>query len=175
VVLVLLLIQEILLIGGILLMKQLQVPIEDALMSAAKLHGFQNGITLKEVVAQALTLYLESGQQSTVKTQPKLNQDGPNITPLVPTQIEEPVQPPVEDFYPIRKTHKVGKPTHSFDTYNVGPVEWYLMDGCRPHYDKDGEVIPFRYTDETGKVLEPSEKEIKALEEYLGKPVTIEK
>jgi hypothetical protein len=46
---------------------------------------------------------------------------------------------------------------------------------CKPHFDADGKPIPFRYTDLNGKVVEPDADEIKELEEYYGKPVTIEK
>jgi hypothetical protein len=172
-------------------MKQVNIRLEESLIKKAKHRALEDDCSFQEVLTQALLSYLESGPQSTVK-----NQDGPNTEiPLVPERIEEPVKPPtpyiprtLDDilneendpmderyFYVLRKTAKLGKRISGSHQYNTGGITWLVLDGCRAHFDKDGNVIPYRFTDADGKVQEPDEDEIKELEEYYGKPVTIEK
>jgi hypothetical protein len=107
-----------------------------------------------------------------------------NIMPEKPTYTsrtlddllnEEPDPMDERYFYVLRKTAKLGKRISGSHQYNTGGIFWMILDGCRAHFDADGNLIPFRFTDADGKVWEPDEDEIKELEEYYGKPVTIEK
>jgi hypothetical protein len=80
-----------------------------------------------------------------------------------------------EDCYILRKTAKVGKPETQGRTYNLGPATWVIPEGCRSHFDADGERIPYRFTDENGKVCEPDDDELHFLSIDLGKDIEVEK
>jgi hypothetical protein len=172
------------------MLKQIGIRLEEELIAEVKMYAFRNSKSLQEVVADALKIHMNHTPPIKVAEM---------VQPLVPKTVEEPVKPPVNVepkeetdldaffasqepdpmderyFYVLRKTAKLGKRVSGSQQYNNGGIFWMILDGCRAHFDKDGNVIPFRFTDADGKVLEPDADEIKELEEYYGKPVTIEK
>jgi hypothetical protein len=167
-------------------MKQLQVPITEELMFSAKTKAFQEGIHLKTLVALALEQYITANTSTTTNTtnSPIIN-NSPNtdntviINNSTNTSIIDNTKgtsPALlgDDYYLLRKTHKT-KTELGARQYSLGPVTWLILDGSKSHFDINGEPIPFRFTDENGKVWEPDEDELRELSNHLGKPVKIEK
>jgi hypothetical protein len=79
-----------------------------------------------------------------------------------------------KDCYILRKTHKTGKPEKETRQYQCDSIFWLVLEGYKAHFDKNGNPIPYRFTDETGKVWEPDEDELEELKQAFGKPVQIE-
>jgi hypothetical protein len=76
--------------------------------------------------------------------------------------------------YILRKTAKTGKPEKHYQQYQSGPIFWMTPEGCKGHFDADGNRIPFRYTDEKGKVVEPDDDEMAELIEAYGSNIKVE-
>jgi hypothetical protein len=77
------------------------------------------------------------------------------------------------NYYILRKTHKTRLEKEG-RMAGSGALQWPVMPGTKSHYDKDGTIIPFRFTGDDGVVYEPEEEEIKEIAEAYGKPVKIE-
>jgi hypothetical protein len=86
-------------------------------------------------------------------------------------------------YYVLWKTHRTEPmeedkdPMYKyFDHIEVsnGTVLWNIPHGGLKHFDKNGNLIPFRFTDKRGRVHEPTTHHIGELASKYGKPVTIE-
>jgi hypothetical protein len=185
-------------------MKKLQIPITEELMNSAKLHAFQNGTTLKEVVIKALESYITSNTTNTIttnttpttyNTRTKVNTDTTATTTITstspttdstsntyapkkyPSPLDDEYQnEKKEDFYLLRKPAYRGDVVKESTKFTDGVVEWELLPGSIPHYDADGKLIPFACTMEFNNKLywPPFENEIEEIAEAYGKPVKIE-
>lgn len=174
-------------------MKKLQVMLEDDLMAELKIFSIRQNKSLKDVVTEAVSSIIEmptkeakqpeSKQPKPRKEIPK-KQTAPKPNPhteyndifgQTPKKEEKPKQNLDESiYYILRKTARTGKPLKQMAQYQQGTVTWLVLEGCKAHYDADGNPIPFRFTDGNGQLFEPDEDELKELEEYYGKPVIIE-
>jgi hypothetical protein len=165
-------------------MKQLQVPITEELMFSAKTKAFQEGIHLKTLVALALEQYINTNTNISNISNTTINANTTNtITPnttntnitITPNTSNSPITPENDEYYLLRKTEKVGRTLPGASTRSLGTYKWVVFDGCKEHFDINGDPIPIRYTDENGKTWEPDEEELQELSKWLGKPVKIER
>jgi hypothetical protein len=86
-------------------------------------------------------------------------------------------------YYPLYKTHHTepiaeeSNPDYDdyeeFDVSN-GSAVWSIPRGGLKHFDKNGNLVPCRYTDAQGNVHEPTAIEKQQMEKVFGRPVTIE-
>jgi hypothetical protein len=130
--------------------------------------------TLGLSITDAINILIESELESP--------SEEPTPTPIpkeIAAPASAPVQPPTpqkseDDYYILRKTHKQGKPEKEMRQLQKGPLVWMVLEGCKAHYDENGESIPFRFTGDDGVVYEPDADDLKEIEEAFGKPVKIE-
>jgi hypothetical protein len=160
------------------MLKQIGIRLEEEIIMKAKKTALDKGFTFQKLVEEALNTYIDNNL--TIKQDNNLTSYQSNLITISQDNKLESYQdnklsiPENDDYYLLRKTHKT-KVEPNPKQYFIGPMSWMIMDGNKAHFDKDGVVIPFRFTDENNKVWEPDEEELQELSEYYGKPVKIEK
>lgn len=176
-------------------MKQIGVRLEEELIKKAKQYGLDNNISFQNLVADALTSYLDNNL--TPQPQPKKKQDkkitSKQDNKLSSEQVKkkekkkpEPVLVPekkeedddiynMDKYYILRKPGFEGNPEKQHTRKTNLTVEWWLEAGDSQYYDQWQNIIPFRYKKADGTDYLPNAAEIKKLEEEYEKPVTIEK
>jgi hypothetical protein len=170
-------------------LKQIGIRLDEEIIIKAKKTALDKGFTFQKLVEEALTTYIDNKittsqdnnitikQDSLITTQQSNKLEGYQDNKLETIIDDTKGTSPAllgDDYYLLRKTHKT-KTELGARQYSLGPVTWLILDGSKSHFDINGEPIPFRFTDENGKVWEPDEEELRELSNHLGKPVKIEK
>jgi hypothetical protein len=170
-------------------MKQIGVRLEEELLTKVKKHAKDNKISLQDLISTALDAYISNGVNEKITNDnnyvtkeqvEKMIQDAlvphakQEITPIIKDKKEVTPIPTDDLFHILPKTHKVGKPEKMMKQYWEGTLSWMIPEGCCAHYDKNGNQIPFRMTDEKGKVFEPDLDELNEMTKYYGKPIELE-
>lgn len=141
------------------MLKQVGIRLEEELIWKVKQKAAENRISFQQAVSDALALY--TNQQTPVDQTNQNQNQTQNQTPKT------------DNYYLLRKTHRKSKPITNNREIRFGDYTWLVLVESQLHYDKEDEIIPFRFTFD-GVTYEPDEEEIKALEKYHGKPVKIE-
>jgi hypothetical protein len=183
-------------------MAKLQLMIDDELMLTLKLHVLQEKTTIKEYITHLIqesfdTSIKESSNLKDTKIKESKNhaikesndtkiQESNDTKPTTKYEWEDDgyVNPLSDDyqhdpyderyFYVLRKTAimDIYPETHETEKTN-GILRWTLPPNAVAHFDKDGQLIPFRYSIGLTR-YEPTPAQIKEIEKAYGKPVTIE-
>jgi hypothetical protein len=154
-------------------MKQVNIRLEEELIMKMKIKAITEGISQQELIKQAIESYIDSNIE--IKQPIKLEtKQAIKVESEQPSIIETKQEDDDSNYYILRKTHKQGKPEKEMRQLQKGPLVWMVLEGCKAHYDENGESIPFRFTGDDGVVYEPDTDDLKEIEEAFGKPVKIE-
>lgn len=148
---------------------KLQVHLDEELVVALKIYAIQQKRPMKEIVAEALREKINAPVPKTLAEKKEMKKKTPKPQPK-----KEEAPTPVSQFYTLRKTARVGKPRTEMFQHNFKGFTWLGLEGCRDHFDADGNIIPIRFTGEFGEVCEPEAADLQELSEALGMPVVVE-
>lgn len=174
-------------------MKKLQVMIDDEMMVQAKTYVAKHGITLKDLVSDLLLRHFDSKEESIIVSKnhsiiPKKEESikVSNDTNIIESKeqtgglwdiINAPNDPMDERyFYILPKTHRIDPMYEDDDTWVTNSkLRWLIPKGCSKHFDKQGNLIPFRYSDQNLMTVNPNEEQLKEIaRKYEKQGVTVE-
>lgn len=175
-------------------MAKLQIPIDDNLMKSLKKYALDHDMTLKDLVISSLEKIITNTTITSIVEESKgvhealtgisntTNTD--NTKTSYPWDNDEDYVDPFADpdpmderyFYIIRKTYRTVPITEEEGTYVTnGTLGWFVPEGSSKHFDKDNYLIPFRYTDPDGEVVEPTTDQLEQIKVKYRKDITIER
>jgi hypothetical protein len=158
--------------------KQLAVQILDASFARFEEIKQETGLSNAKLIEMLIDQYTNTNTSaSTTEYTTKEEVERMIQAALVPHIKTELTHIPNNDddlFHILPKTHKVGKPEPMMKQYREGALSWMIPEGCCAHYDKNGNPIPFRMTDEDGRIFEPDLDDLNEMTKHYGKPIEIE-
>lgn len=180
-------------------MKQVNIKLEESTIAELKIKAIQNGQSFQAFVNEVLTAYLGTPKPvHAPKPQPKKTEKPKaKIEPPTPKRYpadefygtpepdysktldellnEEPDPTDERYYYVLRKTFMTTLYEDEDKWYDNGVLHWLVPKDCQAHYDRDNNLIPFRYTmPDSYTIKQPTAAEIKEIEKAYGKPVKIE-
>lgn len=186
------------------IMKRLNVNIDDELMLRAKMYVAKHGVTLKDLVSDLLLEKFNSNEEIHQPSNETIlipSKEEPIIEPEKTVINEEILKPSNEDvltpsyeidyddpfadpdpmderyFYILKRTTRVEYLEEHEVSSGVsnGALRWAVPEGGLKHFGEDNILIPFRYTDENGIVVEPTEYQLGLIaRKYDKQGVTVE-